>query len=151
MKMILPMLTWALLLGWSCPGSALSVKDPSDSPAPAKKSPAQKYLDAAERLKSEADKLEKRIAKLPLAQHEAAHSLAAAKRELADIKIEAAALWKQHLGELPEEFKPKLRQAQSKHSALSKEYYRIGREIKAAQKSSSASTNLVAPASVFGN
>ena len=140
-----------LLLGLSIPGSTRSIEMPPDESVPVKKDKGQKYLDSAGRLKKEADNLEKRIAKLPAEQQQAALTLVTAKRELSDRKAEAAALWKQHLGELPEEFKPKLREAQSKHSALLKEFYRIGREIKEAKKASSTSTNLVAPASVLGN
>jgi uncharacterized protein YukE len=139
-----------LVLRISLPAFAYSVKEPAETAAPAKKDKAQRYLDSAERLSTEAAKLEKRISKLPGAQQDAARNLLGAKRALADLKKEAAMLWKQHLGELPEEFKPKLREAQSRHSALSREYYRIGREIKEARKASATDTNLIAPASVFG-
>jgi hypothetical protein len=127
-----------------------SVEVPPKETAPVKKDKGQRYLESAERLKTEAGKLEKRIAKLPVEQQQAALDLVAAKRELAATKTEAAELWVKHLGELPQEFKPKLKQAQSKHSALSKEFYRIGRELKLAGKASSTSTNLIAPASIFG-
>ena len=144
------MLISALLLGLSSPGHALSLKEPSDKPAAVKKDKCQKYLDSAESLRKGAENLEQRISKLPEAQQNIARNLVSAKRELADIKTEAASLWKEHLGELPEEFKPKLREAQSKHSALTKEFYRIGREIKEARKASSTTTNQIAPASVLG-
>jgi hypothetical protein len=121
---------------------------PEDKPAP--KTMAEKYEASAGRLQKEADRLVKRIPKLPEQQRAAAQALADAKRRLAEIKTEAAALWKSHLGELPEEFKPKLREAQSKHSAALKEYYRIGRELKAAAKSKESATNFIAPASIFG-
>lgn len=150
MKPVLRCLIWVLVLGASVPSFAFSVKTPPEQSAPPKKDKAQRYLDSAQRLQNEADKLEKRIPKLPEAQQDAARQLVGAKRELADLKKEAAALWKQHLGELPEEFKPKLRQAQSKHSSISREFYRIGREIKQAKAISSTSTNQIAPASVFG-
>ncbi len=130
------------------PSFALSVEAPTET-KPVKKDKAQRYLESADRLRKEADNLEKRIPKLPEAQQKAAQNLAVAKRDLADRKTDAAALWKQHLGELPEDFKPKLREAQSKHSSLLKEYYRIGREIKEAGKASSTATNQIAPASVL--
>jgi len=140
----------ALLLV-ACPAAfPRSVELPPKETAPVKKDRAQKYLESAARLEKEAEKLQKRIEKLPPEQQQAALNLIAAKRELAARKKEAAELWARHLGELPEEFKPKLKQSQSKHSALSKEFYRIGRELKLAGKTSSTSTNLIAPASVFG-
>ena len=139
-----------LLLGLPLAGFGLSVETPPDEPAPVKKDKGQRYLESAERLRKDADNLEKRIPKLSETQQKAAQDLVAAKRKLADKKTEASALWKQHLGELPEDFKPNLREAQSKHSALLKEYHRIGRQIKEARKVSSTSTNLIAPASVFG-
>jgi hypothetical protein len=132
-------------------GLALARSVESSSPEPRrKKTAAERYETSAARLVEEADRLAKRMPKLPEAQRASAETLQSAKRALAGLKMEAAALWRKHLGELPAEFKPKLREAQARHSAALKEFYRVGRELRAARRSSESATNFIAPASIFG-
>lgn len=150
MKSRLLPLICVTFLALSLSGFGRYVEVPPEKPVPVKKDKAQRYTESAENLRKDADSLEARIPKLPELQKKAAIDLVAAKRRLADVKIEAAELWKKHLGDLPEEFKPKLREAQSSHASLSREFYRIGREIKEAKKTASPQPPQIAPASVLG-
>ena len=116
------------------------IGEPPDSPTAGQpktklQDQAAKYESSAEKLLKAAERLDKRIPALPEAQKAIAAQLVVAKKELAAVKTQAASLWRKTLGQLPDDFKARLKAAQSKHSDVQLEYYWIGRQIKKSRQS----------------